>query len=180
MGSEMQPLVLCIAGGIGSGKSSLARSISEELGWERVSFGDHVKAVAVREGLPTDRQTLQRVGEDLVRSHLKRFCREVLSSAGWSPGRNLVIDGVRHLEVLDVLRQLVKPQDLRLVFVEVSTVERQRRLVERSEVVDFLAAEQHSTEAQRDLLKAKADLILDETMSKEDLLEVIALDWATL
>src|SRR5574341_206680 len=98
----------------------------------RVSFGDHVRAEARRLGLDDSaREVLQAVGEALIGAGWERFCRSVLAQADWTPGRPLVIDGVRHVQAVETLRPLVAPAALRLVYLEVPESVRERRLRNR-------------------------------------------------
>lgn len=90
------------------------------------------------------------MGEELEGADVNRFCRAVVDWAEWRPGSSLVIDGIRHVQVLENLRSLVKPTPLILVFVETDDSRRTSRLAERGEGEGEDArlglVESHSTE----------------------------------
>jgi len=125
------PIVLAFAGRIASGKSTLSMNVARALSWPYVSFGNYVRQVAWSKGLVCSRQVLQNIGATLIDQGWDRFCRAVLSQVDWDPGQPLVIDGIRHVEAIDMLRQLVAPSKLLLVFVAVSELERKGRLRQR-------------------------------------------------
>ncbi|HMP06718.1 MAG TPA: AAA family ATPase, partial [Lacipirellulaceae bacterium] len=72
---------LAFSGHIGSGKSTLSRAVADAIGAARVSFGDHVRAVARHQGEPETRERLQAIGEALVASKMNDFCQSVLDQA---------------------------------------------------------------------------------------------------
>jgi len=91
----------------------------------------------------------------------------------------LVIDGIRHVEAIDTLRQLVAPSKLLLVFVDISELEHEARLRQRGLTKDekLERVETHSTEAQvRAMLPGIADLTVDGNQPIERLLHQI-LTW---
>jgi len=159
----MSRLVVCFAGGIGSGKSLVSKKVAAALGWPRVSFGDYVRGVARQRGLDQTRETLQQVGAELVAGNVEDFCRGVLDHAEWSSGESLVVDGIRHLEVMDTLRSMTVPSVVVLVFVDVGRAERKRRVLERAiGDISFENAERHSTEIQvGGRLREAADIVID-------------------
>lgn len=128
-------LVLGIAGHAKSGKTTLARAIGDQTGWPVASFGEEVLAIAHERGLPlgdvvTQRTTLMRLGERLVATDLEAFCARVLAQGRWSPGRSLVVEGIRHVVVVHMLERLAAPTPFRLVLVETPGAMREQRLRE--------------------------------------------------
>jgi dephospho-CoA kinase len=170
------PIILAFAGGLGSDKSTVSSAVAEELGWPRTSFGAYVRAIAqVRKRKAWAREVQQDVGEQLVKEECESFCRAVLSHPRWQSGQPLVVDGIRHVEVLERLRRMVAPQTIRLFFIDVALEERAARL--RDEGVDDPAQlrriESHSTETQvRTVLPHMADLVVDGDRS----IEIVARD----
>jgi dephospho-CoA kinase len=149
----MKPAVIGFSGRIASGKSAISKSLAADIGCRRVSFGDYVRKVAAERGLPPTREVLQSLGEELESADVKRFCQNVVDLAEWQLGSSLVIDGIRHVQVLENLRSLVKPMPLILVFVEADDSRRTSRLAERGEGEEARLGlvESHSTE--RDVLE---------------------------
>ncbi len=173
----MKPIVVGFAGSIASGKSTLSIEVASSLEWQRVSFGDYVRTVAQSQGLGDSREVLQAVGASLINQGMEQFCKAVLAQVNWQPGQPMVVDGIRHAEIIPVLRQIVTPLDFRLVFVGVNESIREARLVERglSDRQQWQQFEAHSTEAQvQTVLPAMADLTVDSTRKIEDLvLEIV-------
>lgn len=173
----MKPIVVGFAGSIASGKSTLSIEVASSLEWQRVSFGDYVRTVAQSQRLGDSREVLQAVGASLINQGMEQFCKAVLAQVNWQPGQALVVDGIRHAEIIPVLRQIVTPLDFRLVFVGVNESIREARLVERglSDRQQWQQFEAHSTEAQvQTVLLTMADLTVDGTRKIEDLvLEIV-------
>ena len=144
----LEPVVLAFSGRIGSGKSTLSQQVADALGWRRASFGDYLRTFARTQGLEESREVLQDLGESLVTKDPDDFCRSVLMHFGWHSGEPLVIDGVRHATIVEALRRLVAPLELRLVFIEVDENTRRKRLQKvDKDVTDKLELfESHSTE----------------------------------
>ena len=157
--------VLAVSGKIASGKSTLASVFANVVGWPYVSFGDFVRSVVKERGLPETREVLQNVGDELIRKDLEGFCRSVLAQVTWKPGQPLVIDGVRHAEVHNLLRRIVAPSRYVLTYVSVDDQTRKERLrqegIDNSELIDV---EAHPTEEQvKTVIPHLADYILDGT-----------------
>ena len=80
--------------------------------------------------------------------------------ADWQPGdESLIVDGVRHIEVLNALRQVVAPLRVFLIYVrrdQMRAASASMRVGKRSlELFDT-----HSTETQNDALRSSADIIV--------------------
>lgn len=144
----LEPLVVAFAGKIGSGKSTISSGVAKALGWAHASFGDYLRTVAKSSGLDDSREVLQELGATLVSKSANDFCRAVLTHYQWSAGEPLVIDGIRHAEVVEALRSLVAPLELRLVFLDVKDSARLERLerVDESIPQNIALVEAHSTE----------------------------------
>ncbi len=77
----------------------------------------------------------------------------------------MVFDGVRHSEVLTSLRQILYPS-ICFLYIEIDDLFVNARLATRDNINDAHALQSHSTEAQvSGILKSKADLIIDGTVS---------------
>jgi hypothetical protein len=113
-------LVVCFPGRMTSGKTSVTKALAQRLGWPRVAFGDYVRAQLVqRGGDPASREALQNLGQRLVDEDVEGFVREVLCSGGFRPGDNLLIDGVRHVDIQTLIAKLVQPSRTFLVHLAV-------------------------------------------------------------
>lgn len=178
-GGPMRNTVLGFSGGIASGKSAISEAVALSLGCDRVSFGGYMRTEANRRGLSTDRGTLQAIGEELVKKDPDALCRAVLGQSGWIPGGAVVIDGIRHVEIVKCLRRIVKPSKFRLVHIAAGTQTRTQRFKARGEIArDLPSFDTHSTEQDMlGALPAIADLQLDGERPLESIIEEAA-RWA--
>jgi dephospho-CoA kinase len=175
----MNTTVIGIAGGISSGKSTVSEAVATALGCPRVSFGEYVKAITRERALADIRENWQSVGESLVEDDVKEFCAAVLAQVSWKPGMSLVIDGIRHVSVLNTLRAMVAPSDLRLIYISLDKAirkQRYRRSWPQERPIEEV--EQHSTERQvRTILRNEAQLVVDGKQSVKELVRQL-LPWA--
>jgi transcriptional regulator with XRE-family HTH domain/cytidylate kinase len=175
---SLEPQVIAFSGMRASGKSTVSAEVAKVLDWKWASFGEYLRAVAKNEGVSDTTETLQELGATLAKEP-DRFCREVLSHWGWQAGEPLIIEGVRHKEILNCLRQLVAPLEARLIFLSVDELERIRRLEQREESSEqrMKAVEEHSTERQvKDVLPAEADLNVN-TSDEPELVVQRIVEW---
>ncbi len=159
-------IVLCFSGGIASGKTSLASAAADRICMPSASFGRFVRSTAQARGVSPERASLQTLGESLIAEWgWDGFCRGVLEAGGWTSGRGIVVDGIRHELALTTVRSLVAPVVTKLVFVEVPVDVRERRSLNRlDDTTDLATAEKHSTEHDvAHVLRRIADLIVDGT-----------------
>jgi dephospho-CoA kinase len=126
-----RPIVIAISGPIASGKSSIATLLAQRLAWPCVSFGGFVRQTARARRLPESREILQPIGAELINSDPRTFCLGVLSQAKLKSSSSIVLDGVRHLEVIPMLRELTAPAEFVLVFVDTLPEVRRFRLRQR-------------------------------------------------
>jgi dephospho-CoA kinase len=157
-------LVLCFSGRMGSGKSSVTKVVADALQWQRVSFGDYVRnCVSSAGGDPESRETLQDFGQRLATNDPDGFCRAVLQSREFAAGANLVVDGIRHVDIYARISRMVAPSKAILLYLTVDDVELQRRIEARQEkVLEIQRAERHNVESDVvSSLAGMADLIVD-------------------
>ena len=161
----MARFVIAISGGIGAGKSTLAERLADKLDAVRASFGREVKHYAEINGEnPNDRSTLQQLGQALVLTDCEGFVRRVLEQQPNVGDRQLIVEGVRHIEVLMELKERVRPKRLYLIHVMTPGSTREQRVMERDRVERRLVARYDNdiTEAQVSrILPQYADLTVN-------------------
>lgn len=163
-GAAAEPIVVGFSGPPKSGKSNLSIDVARALDWGRASFGDHVRHVTRAGGLdPTDPANLLSVGAELVDHDCEGFCRKVLDAAGWVGRQSVVLDGVRHIKVVETIRHIIAPVGFYLIFVDAPAATRERRFREDSRVssIPLSHIEAHSTSRDLDALRQMADLLVD-------------------
>jgi dephospho-CoA kinase len=146
------------------------------LNYKYASFGNYVRKVATRIGYvdPT-RAQLQEVGERLVKDEAQSFCQSVLRDAEWFQGEGLIIDGIRHLHILEILREICFPQKFFLIYMAVDESIRQERVISRGRDRELTLAIKHSTELQvEEVLRLRADLIVDGSRTVENNVQLIS------
>lgn len=166
-------MAVCFSGRIGSGKTSVSRQVAKVIEGAWSGFGDFVRSQAVARSLdPGSREVLQDLGAELIRIHGSVWlCEQVIASAQWDGSKPLVIDGVRHVAVMDDITQLIAPHRAVLVHLALDDeLERSRDLDAHTRV----AAEKHSTE--QDVihrLPQRADLVVSSNEPIEQVVNTI-------
>lgn len=172
----MDNIVIAFAGPIGSGKSTVSVALARVLDLSRASFGDHVRSVAKQRGLAQDREILQIIGSELIENGWGPFCKAVLLQADWKKGDSIIVDGIRHIEAIEALRQMTAPMRFVLIFISIEEQDRQSRLMSKGimDKKEKSIIESHSTEAQVNSLHSEANLVLDGTQPISELVRQIA------
>lgn len=170
--------VIAFSGALGAGTSTFSLEVAKRLGWQYARFSDYIRRYAAASGEnPDDRGVLQRLGQALVQNHLEDFVRNVLELAAWKPGDNLILDGLRHVEVVvELRRQLGSGADLRVVHMVVGMESRAARskAIEGLQEAAFMLYDKDATEAQIErVLPPYADLVLDEEVPDQDWVAVV-------
>lgn len=162
-------MIVCISGGIGSGKTTFVAELARATSASIVSFGDFVRATARTRNLPESRSVLQELGAVLIAELGEtEFVRLVLAQADQQRSV-LVVDGVRHVEIMEAVRAVVAPRPAHLIFLDVAVEERSVRVAKAQSVdIERLPLlDGHSTEVQiyNGRLLNAADLTLDAHVS---------------
>jgi dephospho-CoA kinase len=169
-------VTIAIAGKICSGKTTIATALAKLLDCPRASFGDYVREVVANRELPPTRVNLQQVGAEILKTGTDDFCKAVLLQSGWIPGQSLVIDGLRHEETIEPIRQQVKPSELKIVFLSIDERTRSSRLAQRGDgdAIALMLADTHPSEYQANTtLAAHADLVINASQSIDEIVSEI-------
>ena len=168
-------MILAFSGEMGSGKTRLSYALAEEIAYPKIGFGEYLRHIAKNEQREATREYLQELGEILVTTDPVGFTRDVLKFADWKQGEPLIVDGMRHIEVLSALHSEVSPSPLHLIYVDTASSIRHSRLIDRDKTESIILdqLERHSTEAQSDRLRGKANLVLDGSIPVDQLVKII-------
>jgi dephospho-CoA kinase len=157
--------IIGMTGKIASGKTTISSLLAQELKIKKASFGEYVRKVAKERGEDIySRATLQKVGELLINSDIHSFCLNVLKQVEWKPGDSVVIEGIRHVEVLKKLKEITAPSDFFLVFIDIDEKIRLDRIQIRdtNTIKEQRLIDNHSTEIHvKGHLLQMADIIIN-------------------
>ena len=154
-------LVIGISGWSGSGKTSLAIALADQLSCSRKSFGNFVRKEAARRGIPNDREALQEFGEMLLgEMGEKRFVQKAILSDETNPIE--IIDGIRHVAVWEFIQTLTETS--LLIFLNLDEQTRIKRLQARDEISPQVARRIMNHPMEKNIVKCAdiADLLLAE------------------
>lgn len=156
--------VIAISGQIKTGKTTLAKALGAELPAQTASFGGYLRASLAT----SERSILATEGQRRVETDPGGFTRDVLAASGWVAGQPLIVDGIRHHAIFEVLARLVAPQSCTLVFLDLADDALTAR--RRASGVTSPGLDNHPTERDvRGRLREAADLILDATKTPREL-----------
>lgn len=165
--------MILVAGSMRSGKSTLARRIVERFGGIRVGFGDAVRRRAHDLAMPIERNFLQQIGEEWVAQDPGGLCDAVLAPSAREA--IVVVDGVRHSDVHDLLRARAQGRRVVLIFVDADVhVRRDRLTLDGISDETIERALNHSTEKELPLLREAADIVVDGTDDTAQVITALA------
>jgi len=124
---------IIIVGRISSGKSTLAKQVSNSLDAPIASFGGYLKEYCLSKGIPINRNSLQEIGDKFVKEDPELFLLNVLQYS--STGELIIIEGVRHKIIFELVNEICK-QTLS-IFLEVSNKVRYERFLNRMRESDI-------------------------------------------
>jgi len=169
-------LVLGVTGPSGSGKSTLCRSLCEHFDALHVSYGSYIRSVAAARSLPDDLRTLQKLGLELYETlGARRLTAKTLEFSGDDGTRNLVVDGIRHVDIWDACKELRRTG--LFIYVDASEEELQARLAHRDGWnADYIKqVHSHRLEVQvRDQLLPLADIVVSSAQTAAAIVQVKA------
>jgi cytidylate kinase len=167
------PKSILIIGEISSGKSTLARKLSEEFGMPKASFGAYLLHYCELNKIPEDsRGDLQNLGQQMIENNPVDFLKRVIEFTTAAP-QVILFEGVRH-EI--ILKEISTCSDkIASVYIDATYDQRLSRFLSREKKIDtnkteydFLIASRHPVEREVPALKEKCSLIIKSSDSQED------------
>jgi dephospho-CoA kinase len=164
--SRIEPIFVGIAGRIGSGKTSAAKYLSSQYGFQYTRYSQVLKDwVSSGEG---DRHQLRKVGWDVMAGGLQTELNSRLI-AGLDHTRSAAIDGLRHPIDFESLSSAFDGS-FRMIFLEARPQYRYERLLSRfPNVAAVQEADSHPVESYIDNLKSRASMMISNEQSLEGL-----------
>lgn len=149
-----------VSGKICSGKSTLAKKIAEDTGYLLISFGGILKDHLVKSDLPVTRESLQRIGQELIDQlgyeGFLRWSIEHSPQIQWNGP--LIVDGLRHVAIYSCLVEMF-PRGV-LVYCVCDLGTQLARLIARDQISESWARQilSHETEQYVSELEPQANL----------------------
>jgi dephospho-CoA kinase len=151
--------IVCLAGGIASGKSTLAQAWQGHYPASVVlSFGTVVRQRAAARGRPLTREALQQTGLELIAEGWGAFVEELCRTAPAGHQDLIIVDGIRHPEAVEALRERFVQEPVLTVFLHLPSAATRARLEQRGEDPGSLS---HEVESSVAVVQRMADLVLD-------------------
>ena len=164
---------IIISGKICSGKSSIAKNISDSLNIPIASFSEYLVDLAKKQTLPTDRESLQNLGNSLIIKDHLIFLNDVMDFSN-PVSDKFIFEGVRHNIIFDTIIKNSKTS--KSIFLDTNEELRLQRFLKRSKemdknltAADFYKRQEHPVEKEVADIKAKSLLVLSEAPSIESL-----------
>ncbi len=174
-GLEMK---IYVAGGICSGKSTLARKIAEHTGYPLISSGGIIREYLAENSLLVTRHNLQRIGQELLsKLGYKGFLEWLIEysckarNVQWD--NSLIFDGLRHGETYKCLQERFSGGVL--IYCVCSQEIRLQRLIARDKIGESEAQRilSHETEKYVSGLESQAHLLFHPGSSFDDFLKQV-------
>ena len=171
-------IIIGLSGRIGSGKGLVSDYLRDDYGARQYIFSKILMDLLDRLHLPHERKYLQELGacirkglgEDVLVNALQGDLREEKSNL-------IVIDGIRYQNEVEMLRKFENNILLYLKAPPKLRYERCRKRAKKGEAYitfeEFLTAEDRETERYIEEIGKTADYILENTGTKEELLEKV-------
>jgi dephospho-CoA kinase len=157
--------IISISGRICSGKSFVANLLSEQFNIPVASFSHYLKDYCLKNKINIDRNTLQELGEKLVKENPSQFLKDTIDHF-IGDGNTIIVEGVRHKSIFEALTDLSEKSIS--VFVDENRNTRFERYVKRIKFTDeikthqhFLVLDNHPVEIETEMLKPLCDIVID-------------------
>ncbi|HVW98671.1 MAG TPA: hypothetical protein VHA56_22075 [Mucilaginibacter sp.] len=160
--------VIGIVGRISSGKSTLAKRICNHYQAKTLSFGKYLFDYSQAQGLPTEREDLQALGEQFIANDPSLFFQNVLNSQTNLP-QIIVIEGIRHKAIFNEIK--TRFTNAVFAFIDVPIDIRYKWYIERIKAGDskisfekFVEIDSHPVECEINDIKVSCDLIFGQDL----------------
>jgi predicted NUDIX family phosphoesterase/ABC-type cobalamin/Fe3+-siderophores transport system ATPase subunit len=176
------PHVLCIIGPVGSGKTLATDVLREEFGYIEINTGRVMAELRDIPAVPeTSRSEFQIKAWRFIQTPdgPKRLAMRLVEMANVADAPRILVDGLRQRATLDLIRHLLRPFRVGVMFVQtppdVAYSFYTQRQAQGASIIDFLAARNAPVETEvGDLIKS-ADAVLYNWTGKPDYRRAIKL-----
>jgi len=163
--TDALPIIVGVAGRMGSGKTTIARRLQREFGFQYLRYSEVLADWFQAD--PNDKLRLQDVGGGVMFAPEGQLELNRRLIARIEPRRDVVVDGLRHRVDHESL-QAEFGDRFSLIFVDTPEEVRFRRLVDRFQSrEEFLEADSRPVESHIDSLRSFASVILSGALAPE-------------
>ena len=160
------PIIIGVAGRIGSGKSVVAHCLEREFGFQYLRYS--LVLAEWSQADPADKSRLQEIGGDVMAGNGQRELNRLLINR-IDRSRDVAVDGLRHMIDHESLLATFGSQ-FSMIFVDTPPQIRFERSRDRySTFQQFLAADSHPVESNVDLLRPLASVTISGTTPVHEL-----------
>lgn len=142
-------IIIGITGTIGAGKGSLVEYLVKKYSFSHYSVRTFLEEEIKRRGLPSNRDSMVLVSNELRATHHPGYIIEELYKKALILGKNSVIESIRTVGEIDVLKASGKPFFLVAVSAEPET--RYERIVKRNQSTDHISFEKFKEDEAREM-----------------------------
>jgi len=167
--------IVLVSGHICSGKSQLAKNLVDQFGFLRLKTSDVVRAFAEKEGLGTDRESLQDLGDRLDKETKGSWVLEaVQKQLAKKDGLDVIVDAVRISAQVEKFRAAFGPAVVHVhLWASEGTLQkrfeaRKQQGRELDSAMTYQRANLNKTEKEVDYLEREADVSVDTERSDTD------------
>ncbi|MDD5363535.1 MAG: ATP-binding protein [Ignavibacteria bacterium] len=164
----MAKIIITISGKIGSGKSTIAKEISENFNIPIYSFGEYLKYYCLSKNLSTDRRILQNIGEKFIKHNPQKFLFDVINYFDSENSKDIfILDGLRHSILFETFNKL--NLSVLSIYLDIDENTRYNRFLSRNKEGDtiktkekFNEIDNHFVEKDIESLKPLCSYVLNE------------------
>jgi len=139
-------MIIGVTGTLGAGKGTIVKYLLEKHGFKHFSVRAFLNEEIARRGLPSNRDTMTEVANDLRARHGSGYITEQLVLRALEDGGNAVIESIRSIGEARYL----KSHGARLWAVDADTTARYERIVSRASETDAISFEKFVADERRE------------------------------
>lgn len=163
---------LGLIGRICSGKSTIAKQLSEHFNIPILSFGAYLLNFSKKHELKTDRDSLQNLGSKFIHENSKLFLENVIAFQPFTSD-SILTEGIRHLAIYEELKLMSSCSVFAFIDapIQIRYERYNKRLKEGDKKIsfeDFVKIDNHKVESEIDLLKDKCQIVIDSVNSTNE------------
>lgn len=176
--NQSENMIIGLTGPMGSGKTTIVDALKKQ-GFEHITLSDSVREEAKKRGLPSERTTLQNIGQSLREQFgAGVLAKKALENIMKRNGEKWIVDGIRNPAEIDELK---KHGNFVLIANTVPEDVIIKRILSRKRSIDTLNEEAIRTKLKREMGEGEppegqqvskciemADYIFENTMALED------------